>query len=91
MSTVRDNGAWPIDTNLATWNTTLAMNALGTDDFEPERLVQTCVEWLLGCQNKKRSPIHGWPNRADGVGRICPGPFRMLTTHQAPCWHSNQS
>jgi squalene-hopene/tetraprenyl-beta-curcumene cyclase len=30
LDTVRDDGSWPIDTNLATWNTTLAINALAT-------------------------------------------------------------
>jgi squalene-hopene/tetraprenyl-beta-curcumene cyclase len=29
LSTVRSDASWPIDSNLATWNTTLAMNALG--------------------------------------------------------------
>jgi squalene-hopene/tetraprenyl-beta-curcumene cyclase len=28
LASVRDDGSWPIDTNLATWNTTLAVNAL---------------------------------------------------------------
>ena len=27
-TSVRDDGSWPIDTNLATWNTTLSVNAL---------------------------------------------------------------
>jgi squalene-hopene/tetraprenyl-beta-curcumene cyclase len=31
LETVRSDGSWPIDTNLATWNTTLAMNALASD------------------------------------------------------------
>jgi squalene-hopene/tetraprenyl-beta-curcumene cyclase len=29
---VRDDGSWPIDTNLATWTTTLAVNALARQD-----------------------------------------------------------
>ena len=28
VNSVRPDGSWPIDTNLATWNTTLAINAL---------------------------------------------------------------
>jgi squalene-hopene/tetraprenyl-beta-curcumene cyclase len=28
VSSIRPDGSWPIDTNLATWNTTLAINAL---------------------------------------------------------------
>jgi len=35
VNSVRDDGSWPIDTNLATWVTTLSVNALAaTDDFE---------------------------------------------------------
>ncbi|MCL2700936.1 MAG: squalene--hopene cyclase [Phycisphaerae bacterium] len=30
-NTVRDDGSWPIDTDLATWVTTLSINALSTD------------------------------------------------------------
>jgi squalene-hopene/tetraprenyl-beta-curcumene cyclase len=30
-STVREDGSWPIDTDLAQWNTSLAVNALGDD------------------------------------------------------------
>jgi squalene-hopene/tetraprenyl-beta-curcumene cyclase len=32
INSVRPDGSWPIDTNLATWNTTLAVNALTADD-----------------------------------------------------------
>ncbi len=31
LDTVRDDGSWPIDTNLATWATSLAINALGKE------------------------------------------------------------
>ena len=35
VNSVRDDGSWPIDTNLATWVTTLSVNALAAaDDFE---------------------------------------------------------
>ena len=54
----RPDGSWPIDTNLATWNTTLAMNALGVDDrwdWTP------CAEWLLQCQHRRRHPFTGSP------------------------------
>src|SRR5690606_13312605 len=27
IDSIRDDGSWPIDTNLATWNTTLSINA----------------------------------------------------------------
>src|SRR5262249_20475437 len=31
IASAREDGSWPIDTNLATWNTTLAVNALACD------------------------------------------------------------
>jgi len=35
VNSARDDGSWPIDTNLATWVTTLSVNALAVaDDFE---------------------------------------------------------
>lgn len=54
----RPDGSWPIDTNLATWVTTLAVNALlagPADDFpESERLVIRA--WLLGQQYRSEHP-----------------------------------
>jgi squalene-hopene/tetraprenyl-beta-curcumene cyclase len=54
---VRDDGSWPIDTNLATWLTTLSVKALMTgDDFEKvlspddRRNIQ---EWLLAQQYRR--------------------------------------
>ncbi len=35
VESVRPDGSWPIDTNLATWNTTLAVNALLADGETP--------------------------------------------------------
>ena len=55
-SSVRAGGSWPIDTNLATWNTTLAVNALEIDgdwDSKP------CLEWLLSCQHQRQHPFTG--------------------------------
>lgn len=53
---VRDDGSWPIDTNLATWNTSLAINALGVDGKWDS---DTSLEWLLSCQNKTVHPFTG--------------------------------
>ncbi len=54
---MRADGSWPIDTNLATWNTTLAINGLavaGTDLLE-----QVDLDWLLRCQHTQRHPFTG--------------------------------
>lgn len=52
---VRPDGSWPIDTNLATWNTTLAVNALASD----ERPTGASLDWLLSCQHRERHPFTG--------------------------------
>jgi len=45
--TVRADGSWPIDTNLATWTTTLSVNALGPDGLPPADR-ESIRRWLLG-------------------------------------------
>ena len=52
-STVRDDGSWAIDTNLATWATTLAIGALARDERHPDE----CLQWLLSCQHKTVHPF----------------------------------
>jgi squalene-hopene/tetraprenyl-beta-curcumene cyclase len=52
-ATVRPDGSWPIDTNLATWVTTLAVGALGD---VPADQTPALVLWLLGQQNKVEHP-----------------------------------
>jgi squalene-hopene/tetraprenyl-beta-curcumene cyclase len=37
LASVRSDASWPIDTNLATWNTTLAMNALASNEPQSTR------------------------------------------------------
>lgn len=64
---VLPDGSWPIDTDLATWVTTLAVNALsGAEDPNPylpadER--QRLREWLLGQQYRV---IHPYTRAAPG-------------------------
>ncbi len=62
-ASVRDDGSWPIDTNLATWVTTLSIKALlgdsssggGLDSDERDRLRR----WLLGQQYRTVHPYTG--------------------------------
>ena len=60
MRSVRADGSWPIDTNLATWVTTLSINALGAHpDFElmvGEEDRRRLRDWLLGQQYKVEHP-----------------------------------
>ncbi|MDP6523605.1 MAG: prenyltransferase/squalene oxidase repeat-containing protein [Kiritimatiellia bacterium] len=76
--TVRKDGSWPIDTNLATWLTTLSINAMlpsgnaqGHLSTEEEK---SLAEWLLAQQYRKRHAYTGaspggwaWTNLPGGV------------------------
>ena len=67
LASVRTDGSWPIDTNLATWNTSLALKAIegdvddesaGLDESQTEPVSQT-IDWLLNCQHRAKHPFTG--------------------------------
>ncbi len=58
---MRKDGSWPIDTNLATWGTTLSIKALDEDLSHDQK--QTLKSWLLGQQYKT---VHPFTNAAPG-------------------------
>ncbi|MGL6196017.1 MAG: pectate lyase [Thermoguttaceae bacterium] len=74
-ASVRKNGAWPIDTNLATWLTTLSVNAIFNSDLNEENSAHpekkcdsaheslladtTLWDWILQCQTKTKHPFTG--------------------------------
>jgi squalene-hopene/tetraprenyl-beta-curcumene cyclase len=55
-ASVRDDGSWAIDTDLATWVTTLAIKALPHDALAPEQRL-TLREWLLAQQYRVEHPF----------------------------------
>jgi squalene-hopene/tetraprenyl-beta-curcumene cyclase len=55
LHSVREDGSWPIDTNLATWNTTLALNALAAEG--DVAAPPDCLDWLLKCQHRAVHPF----------------------------------
>ena len=57
LDSIRADGSWPIDTNLATWNTSLALAALARGDQDISQL--GCLEWLLSCQHRQRHAFTG--------------------------------
>ena len=63
VNTVREDGSWPIDTNLATWLTTLSINALANGDgfnqVLPQAERETICHWLLSQQYRIRHPYTG--------------------------------
>lgn len=61
LKSARPDGSWPIDTNLATWVTTLAVNALGPSihgvmSAEERRRI---LDWLLAQQYRTEHPYTG--------------------------------
>lgn len=66
-SSVRADGSWPIDTNLATWVTTLSVNALADNSTRTHPLAEaervSIRTWLLGQQYRT---IHPYTNAAPG-------------------------
>jgi len=72
VESVRQDGAWPIDTNLATWVTTLSINALAAGGEDLGEL--DCLDWLLSCQHTQVHPFTsaapggwGWTNLSGAV------------------------
>lgn len=61
-ASVRDDGSWPIDTNLATWVTTLSINALGAEAFSDEER-RYLRRWLL---EQQWARVHPYTNSAPG-------------------------
>jgi len=74
-NSVRPDGSWPIDTNLATWVTTLSVNALAAaGDLESLDTRSQILDWLLKQQYTERHPYTGadpggwaWTDLAGGV------------------------
>ncbi len=58
---MRPDGSWPIDTNLATWGTTLSIKALEGDLSGDQKLA--LKQWLLGQQY---TAVHPFTNASPG-------------------------
>lgn len=70
VQSVRDDGSWPIDTNLTTWVTTLSVNALtphaasqSSDMVLAEQERSSIRDWLIGQQYRT---VHPFTNAAPG-------------------------
>lgn len=75
-ASARPDGSWPIDTNLATWVTTLSVDALsrGPGLGLPDAERKAIVSWLLGQQTRGEHPYTGsasggwaWTDLSGGV------------------------
>ncbi len=60
QASVREDGSWPIDTNLATWVTSLAIHALEPFDApEKDAISEELIDWHLNCQHRQQHPFTG--------------------------------
>ncbi len=57
VDSMRDDGSWPIDTNLATWVTTLSIGALADAGALPPDDAPAMRQWLLGQQSTREHPF----------------------------------
>lgn len=97
-ASVRDDGSWPIDIDLATWVSTLSIQALGDADRlsllapEPRRQLR---RWLLDQQYTTRHPFTGadpggwaWTDLPGGVPDADDTPGALLAlAHLGPIDH----
>jgi squalene-hopene/tetraprenyl-beta-curcumene cyclase len=98
---VRADGSWPIDTNLATWGTSLALNALGhcpPHRSEPGIFTADLLDWLLRCQHTVRHPFTGaapggwgWTNLSGAVPDADDTAGALLALSRWPADHCTAS
>ncbi len=63
VESMRSDGSWPIDTNLATWGTTLSVNALADSTPLIGDEARAVSDWLLGQHYQE---VHPYTNAAPG-------------------------
>jgi squalene-hopene/tetraprenyl-beta-curcumene cyclase len=89
VRSVLPDGSWPIDTNLATWVTTLSINALAAaGELESLDKREGVREWLQKQQYRERHPYTGadpgawaWTDLPGGVPDADDTPGAMLALH----------
>ncbi|UUO09211.1 squalene--hopene cyclase [Blastopirellula sp. J2-11] len=57
VDSAREDGSWPIDSNLANWVTTLSINALADSGEDVHQL--DCLPWVLANQYQETHPFTG--------------------------------
>ncbi|MEZ5324057.1 MAG: prenyltransferase/squalene oxidase repeat-containing protein [Verrucomicrobiales bacterium] len=93
QTSMREDGSWPIDTNLATWGTTLATKALLTTSSDPADFPAgdraPIRRWILAQQYDKVHPFTcsppggwAWTDLPGGVPDADDTPGAMLALHR---------
>lgn len=57
INSIREDGSWPIDTNLTTWVTTLAINSFTNDTFSKIEQKEDVLNWILSQQINEIHPF----------------------------------
>lgn len=87
----RDDGSWPIDTDLSTWVTTLSVKAFGNDPYKnlSETQRNKIREHLLDLQYKEAHPFNGakpggwgWTSYSGSVPDADDTPGAILALHE---------
>ncbi|MFN9593865.1 MAG: prenyltransferase/squalene oxidase repeat-containing protein [Pirellulaceae bacterium] len=91
---IRPDGSWPIDTNLATWVTSLAIRGAAgcqrvMDDGSYRPLIgPKSIDWLISCQHLQKHPFTGaqpggwgWTNLSGAVPDADDTPAALLALH----------
>ena len=89
-ASMAEDGSWPIDTNLATWVTSLAVHGLSSDPADQRRWASDrLVQWLLDCQHTLRHPFTGadpggwgWTDLSGAVPDGDDTPAAILALHR---------
>ena len=81
---VREDGSWPIDTNLATWTTSLAVNALACDPTVPADVAEPAMAAQLPAS--PTASVHRRRSRRLGLDRSYRAQCPMRTTRRVHCW-----
>lgn len=94
IRSVRGDGSWPIDTNLATWVTTLSVSALAAGELAgalQPRERASVRQWLVGQQYRKEHPYTlaepggwAWTDLAGGVPDADDTPGALLALRELP-------
>lgn len=94
LETVNPDGSWPIDTNLATWLTSLSIHALACDpDDDGSWCSESLVRWHLGCQHLQRHAFTGaepggwgWSDLSGAVPDSDDTPAAILAMRRMQRW-----
>jgi len=98
IDSVLPDGSWPIDTNLATWVTSLASKTyFDVDRVQPNSELEweRNIDWLLSCQHVQRHPFTGadpggwgWTNLSGAVPDADDTPAALIALKH---WHDAHS